>query len=57
MITINSECYSCKYIDSCMKYNKLDNMTKDRKNDIFDIAVLKCSVKNFIRLSQQTTTD
>lgn len=40
-----------------MKYNKLDNMTKDRKNDIFDIAVLKCSVKNFIRLSQQTTTD
>ncbi len=49
MITPNSECFDCQYIDSCMKHNKLKTMTKDRKNDIFDIAVLKCSVKYCIR--------
>ncbi len=48
MITSNSECFTCQYIDSCMKYNKLKTMTQNTR-DIFDITVLKCSVKNYIR--------
>lgn len=55
MIIEKSVCNDCIWTDSCQKLHKLREMcgvrnsNDERQQDIFDVIVVKCSLKNFDR--------